>query len=205
MKSQEIDSLKIKALQNNYISFLDNILFQANTPFNKIDETKISITNNDSLEVEFKVSLDTFKNTYVFQFNKQEEESYNVKFLPGTFTDFYNFSNDTLSYSYKTKTYDDYGNLRLILRNVEYPAIVQLTTKLGEVKYEKIITSTGNIDFKHIVPSKYYVRVILDRNKNKKFDSGNYLLKSFPERVSHLDEELDIRAGWDIVQEFILK
>ena len=205
LRNQEIDSLKIKALQNNYISFLDNILFQANTPFNKIDKTKISITNNDSLEVEFKVSLDTFKNTYVFQFNKQEEESYNVKFLPGTFTDFYNFSNDTLSYTYKTKTYDDYGNLRLILRNVEYPAIVQLTTKLGEVKYEKTVTSNGNIDFKHIVPSKYYVRVILDRNKNNKFDSGNYLLKSFPETVSHLDEELDIRAGWDLVQEFILK
>ena len=205
LRNQEIDSLKIKALQNNYISFLDNILFQANTPFNKIDETKISITNNDSLEVEFKVSLDTFKNTYVFQFNKQEEESYNVKFLPGTFTDFYNISNDSLSYSYKTKTYDDYGNLRLILRNAEYPVIVQLTTRLGEVKYEKIITSTGNIDFKHIVPNKYYVRVILDRNKNNKFDSGNYLLKSFPEKVSHLDEELDIRAGWDLVQEFILK
>tara|TARA_B110000211_G_scaffold217376_1_gene261194 strand:+ start:986 stop:2590 length:1605 start_codon:yes stop_codon:yes gene_type:complete len=205
LRNQEIDSLKIIALQNNYISFLDNILFQANTPFNKIDETKISITNKDSLDVEFNVSLDTFKNTYIFQFNKQEEESYNVKFLPRAFTDFYNFSNDTLSYSYKTKTYDDYGNLRLILRNVEYPAIVHLTTRLGEVKYEKIITSTGNIDFKHIVPGKYYVRVILDRNKNKKFDSGNYLLNSFPERVSHLDEELDIRAGWDIVQEFILK
>ena len=205
LRNQEIDSLQIKALQSNYISFLDNILFQANTPFNKIDQTKISITNSDSLDVEFKVSLDTFENTYVFQFNKQEEESYNVKFLPGTFTDFYNFSNDSLSYTYKTKTYDDYGNLRLTLRNVEYPAIVQLTTRLGEVKYEKIITSTGNIDFKHIVPNKYYVRVISDRNKNNKFDSGNYLLKSFPERVSHLDEELDIRAGWDLVQEFILK
>ena len=34
---------------------------------------------------------------------------------------------------------------------------------------------------------------------------GNYLNKSFAERVSHLDEELDIRAGWDLVQEFILK
>ena len=53
--------------------------------------------------------------------------------------------------------------------------------------------------------NKYYVRVILDKNENGKYDTGNYLIKFFPERVSHLDEELDIRAGWDLVQEFILK
>jgi hypothetical protein len=47
--------------------------------------------------------------------------------------------------------------------------------------------------------------VILDKNENGKYDPGNYLIKFFPERVSHLDEELDIRAGWDLVQEFILK
>ena len=125
--------------------------------------------------------------------------------MPGSFTDLYNTTNDTLKYSYKTKTYDDYGNLRLNLRNVNYPAIVQLTTKTGEVKYEKIISSTGNIDFKHVIPNKYYVRVILDKNKNGKYDPGNYLGNSYSERVSHLDEELDIRAGWDLVQEFILK
>ena len=95
--------------------------------------------------------------------------------------------------------------LRLTLRNVQYPAIVQLTTKIGEVKYEKIISSNENIDFKHVIPNKYYVRVIFDKNKNGKYDPGNYLNKSFAERVSHLDEELDIRAGWDLVQEFILK
>ena len=205
LRNSNIDSLKIKALQNNYISFLENVKFQANTPFDKIDTTKISLINKDSLNVDFEIYLDTLKNTYSFSFKKQEEENYTLEFLPGTFTDLYNTSNDTLSFLYKTKTYDDYGNLRLTLRNVQYPAIVQLTTKIGEVKYEKIISSQGNIDFKHVIPNKYYVRVIFDKNKNGKYDPGNYLNKIFAERVSHLDEELDIRAGWDLVQEFILK
>jgi len=205
LRNQNIDSLKIKALQNNYISFLDKVQFHANTPFDRIDTTKISIINKDSIDVDFKTSLDTIKNTYSFQFEKQEEESYDFEFLPGAFTDLYDSSNDTLSYSYKTKTYDDYGNLRLMLRNVEYPAIVQLTTRQGEIKYEKIISSNENIDFNHVTPNKYYVRVIFDQNKNGKYDSGNYFNKLFPERVSHLEEELDIRAGWDLVQEFILK
>jgi len=205
LRNSNIDSLKIKALQNNYISFLENVQFQANTPFDKIDKTKISLINKDSLNVDFEIYLDTLKNTYSFSFKKQEEENYTFEFLPGTFTDLYNTSNDTLSFLYKTKTYDDYGNLRLKLRNVQYPAIVQLTTKIGEVKYEKIISTQENIDFKHVIPNKYYVRVIFDKNKNGKYDPGNYLNKIFAERVSHLDEELDIRAGWDLVQEFILK
>ena len=204
LRNKNIDSLKINPLQNNYVSFLDDVRFQANTPFNKIDTTKISITNKDSLNLDFKISFDTLKNTYNFNFEKQEEESYKFEFLPGSFVDLYNTSNDTLNYMYKTKTYDDYGNLRLTLRNVQYPAIVQLTTKVGEVKYEKIILSQGNIDFKHVIPNNYYVRVIFDKNKNGKYDPGNYLNKIFPERVSHLNEELDIRAGWDLVQEFIL-
>ena len=205
LRNLNIDPLKIKPLQNNYISFLDDVQFQANTPFDIIDTSKISLINKDSLSLDFKISLDTLQNTYSFNFEKQEEEDYKFQFLPGSFTDLYNTSNDTLNYSYKTKTFDDYGNLRLTLRNVKYPAIVQLTTKTGEVKYEKIISSQGNIDFKHIIPNKYYVRVILDKNENGKYDPGNYLIKFFPERVSHLDEELDIRAGWDLVQEFILK
>jgi len=205
LRNSNIDSLKIKPLQNNYISFLENVQFHANTPFDEIDTTKISIINKDSIKVDFEISLDTIKNTYSFSFEKLEEEDYNFQFLPGSFTDLYNTTNDTLNYSYKTKTYDDYGNLRLTLRNVNYPAIVQLTTKTGEVKYEKIISSQGNIDFKHVIPNKYYVRVILDKNKNGKYDPGNYLSNYYSERVSHLDEELDIRAGWDLVQEFILK
>jgi hypothetical protein len=205
LRNSNIDSLKIKPLQNNYISFLENVQFHANTPFDEIDTTKISLINKDSIKVDFEISLDTIKNTYSFSFEKLEEEDYNFQFLPGSFTDLYNTTNDTLNYSYKTKTYDDYGNLRLNLRNVNYPAIVQLTTKTGEVKYEKIISSQGNIDFKHVIPNKYYVRVILDKNKNGKYDPGNYLSNYYSERVSHLDEELDIRAGWDLVQEFILK
>ena len=76
---------------------------------------------------------------------------------------------------------------------------------MGEIKYEKLVSESQNIDFKYIIPAKYFVRVIFDSNSNNKYDSGNYFQKKFPERVSHLVDELDVRAGWDLIQEFILK
>ena len=61
------------------------------------------------------------------------------------------------------------------------------------------------IDFIEISPANYMVRVIYDENKNSKYDTGNYLKKIQPERVSYYPTLLDIRSGWDYVETFILK
>ena len=52
---------------------------------------------------------------------------------------------------------------------------------------------------------KYYIRIIYDSNQNGQYDSGSFLERRMPERVSYFPEELDVRAGWDLIQEFILK
>ena len=49
------------------------------------------------------------------------------------------------------------------------------------------------------------LEMIFDTNANQKWDSGNYLEKRQPERISYYPEILDARAGWDLVQEFILE
>ena len=124
--------------------------------------------------------------------------------LPETFTDFFGNKNDTLNYSVSIKQYSDYGNVRATLQNATYPLIVQLTDAKGDVKEEHYYTKLEVVEFLNVTPGKYYLRVIFDENKNNKFDSGNYLLKRQPERISYYPEELDIRAGWDEIIEFIL-
>jgi len=42
--------------------------------------------------------------------------------------------------------------------------------------------------------------VIYDANGNKKYDTGNYLLKRQPERVSIFEMEETVRAGWDYIE-----
>ena len=70
----------------------------------------------------------------------------------------------------------------------------------GKVKYEKYTTTNEALDFINIDSGKYYLRAIFDANKNGKYDTGSYLKKIQPERVSlFIPEESDgdIRAGWD--------
>jgi len=37
------------------------------------------------------------------------------------------------------------------------------------------------------------------------YDSGDYLNKVQPERVSYAQEPVEVRAGWDTIEEFILE
>ena len=120
-------------------------------------------------------------------------------------TDFYDNEYDSLFYKIKTRTYNDYGNLRLNLINAKFPIIVELVNANGEAKYEVYETNNSTIDFNNIDAGKYYIRIIFDENKNQKFDSGNFLFRTNPEKVIYYPDEIDVRAGWDLVQEFILK
>jgi len=205
LRSLEPDSLIIKPSQTRSISFTENFEMEANIPFPDIDTEKIHILNMDSTEVDYTTTFDDLHNKHTFLFEKQESEIYRIQMLPEAFTDFFGNRNDTLNYALNTKTYSDYGNVRVTLKNVDYPVIVQLTNAQGEMKFEQYSTKPELLDFRHLTPNTYYLRVIFDSNANGKFDTGSYLNKRQPERVSYFPELLDIRAGWDLIQEFILQ
>ena len=199
------DSLVISQSQSKNPSFEDDFLLEANIPLVKVDENQIKIIDKDSMNVPFTMVYDSLINRFTFKFTKKESENYKIRMFPEAFTDFFGNVNDTLNYSVRTKAYDQYGNIRVKLVNAEYPLIVQLTDDKGVVKYEKFATEDRLFDFRYINPGTYYLRVIFDANGNQKWDSGDYLQKRQPERISYYPELLDARAGWDLVQEFILE
>ena len=180
-------------------------MVKANLPFDVIDRKKIKILDKDSISVEYEIKLDSIKNQYNLKFEKEEEQQYAIEFLPGAITDFYENKNDSLLYRVKTRTYNDYGNLELNLLNAKFPIIVELISPNGEAKYEKYVTKNRRIEFKNIDSGKYFIRIIFDKNQNKKYDSGNFLKRIKPEKVIYYPDEIDVRAGWDLVQEFILQ
>ena len=125
--------------------------------------------------------------------------------MPGAITDFFDTVNDTIKKSIRTKAFSDYGNIRLNLQNVrEFPLIVQLTDEKGVVKYERTTASESLIGFDLIIPGKYLIRVIYDRNENKVWDTGNYLKKIKPEEIIYFPDVIDVRPNWDVNQTFIL-
>ena len=45
-------------------------------------------------------------------------------------------------------------------------------------------------------PKKYLVRIIIDANKNSKWDTGNYFKKNQPEKVIYFSKEIEVKENW---------
>jgi uncharacterized protein (DUF2141 family) len=204
ISEQKRDSLIMESSPRGNLNFNDTFKVTANIPLAKFDKSKFNILDKDSIAVNYTTSLDTLQNSYNFHFDKTESNTYYIQALPEAFTDFFNNKNDTLNYRLATKTFADYGNVRVTLYNAKYPIIAQLTDKNGEVEAEVYSTKPEPLDFKNLNPATYYLRVIFDENENEKYDSGNYLKKLYPERISHFDEAIEVRANWDPIIDFTL-
>ena len=200
------DSLLLNPNQRGTMSFNEPFNIEANTPLVGIDSTKIGLMNKDSLAVDFTVKLDSIGNKVDFEFVKEPNENYQLEVLPGAITDFFGNENDTLNIRLGTKSFADFGNLRMtIASEVEnYPLLVQLTDEKGETKQEIYATVPKIFEFNNIEPSKYRVRIIFDANGNGQWDTGNYIKRIQPERVSYYPDLIEVRANWELEQTFTI-
>jgi hypothetical protein len=198
------DSLIVTSRPQSSINFNEQLILTANLPLVKVDDTLINLVDQDTLPVLFQFKIDSLANEVIFDFEKKPSNNYVFKAFPGAFTDFFDTVNDTLNFRLRTKSLDDYGNLRINLKNASYPAILQLVDRSGDIKRETYVTQAGPVDFQFLNPGIYYLRLIADTNKNGIYDSGRFLERRQGERISHYPESLDIRAGWDEIIEFTL-
>ena len=114
------------------------------------------------------------------------------------FEDMYGMANDSISVKFKTRTLTEYGSLILKLNlRLPKPYIIQLLTEAGKVLQENRIVSDGKISYPFLLPGKYKLKAILDRNRNGKWDTGNYLRKIQPEKIIVFQKLLDLRANWE--------
>jgi hypothetical protein len=205
IKDQKKDTLSITALQNGTLHFRDRFTLETVTPLVAFDNSKIQLTNKDSIAVAFTTKYDDFNQKLFFDFKKEPSEKYTLTVLPDALTDFFDVSNDTLSYKLITQSTSDYGNLRVQLQNVKYfPVIVELTNKKGDIIAAEYSENNTTVDFNLLEPALFTLRIIYDQNKNKVYDTGNYLEKKYAEEVIYFSKEIDIRANWDVEQVFDL-
>lgn len=206
LKVKKKDTLSISPKQNKNLPLSEKLILKTSIPLVKFDATKMQMINKDSVTVAFTTEYDEWNQELKFNFQKEPLEKYKLKLLKGALIDYLERENDTLVFVFETKNTSDYGNLTVNLQNVEiFPVIVELTNANGDIIATKYSENQTKIDFFFLEPGLITLRVIYDENKNKEWDSGNYLEKLQPERVIYYPKEIDVRANWDVEQSFNLK
>ena len=201
---KEADTLNIESKTGGILAFTNPFVLKSNTPIVSIDESKIILRNKDSINVKFSSKIIDFEQEITFDFKKEEDEKYTLELLPGAIKDFYDTTNDSLKYNFSTKQLSDYGNLRINLTNAKrFPIIVELLDK-ENVLYSMSSADKTSFFFETIEPKLYTVRIIYDDNANDEWDTGNYLAKKQAEEIIYFPKLIDVRANWDVEQDFIL-
>ncbi len=115
-------------------------------------------------------------------------------------TDIYGMHNDTLKIDVKVRALEEYSNLLLHL-NVTDSAFVQLLDGSDNVQRTASVED-GKATFRNVPPGTYYARVVLDRNGNGRWDTGNFLQHLQPEEVYYYPQPLKLRRNWDVDQQW---
>jgi hypothetical protein len=197
LKELKKDSLTLR--KENEFSLRNPASFTASTPIEKMDTSFMKLIDKDSLQLSFTTRLDRLKNRGFIDFERKEEQKYNLRLFPGAVTDFYGEKNsDTLSYTFSTLKSTQLGNFSITLKGgSSFPVIIQVTKKDLSVEAEVVANENGTYDIFYLTPGEYYIRVIYDTNANGKYDPGNFLKGIQPEEVVYNPELIKLQANWD--------
>ena len=205
LRNKSINSLTFTNATGRTLTLNKPLEIYSSTPINTIKKELVTVYK-DSTSIPFSVQKDTMLSALTVDFKREESSRYQVQFLPGAVTDFFEAVNDTLTYTVSTKEKSDYGNIELNLDNAtRFPYIVRLTNNQGEILEETHTTQETHFNFELLTPGKYLIQLIEDANGNGIYDTGNYLERKQPEKVINYGKVIDVRPSWSVVETFILK
>jgi uncharacterized protein (DUF2141 family) len=206
-KDSIIDSLRISDITKSVIGLKEKFKLSSNLPVKEISDSLIFIRDIDSTLIPFKSSINNNLDEVTLDFDVKPQDDYSIYILPNAIIDLRGGTNDTLGFRTRSQSLEDYGNVYLnVIRDSESQYILQMVNSNNEIvrKYNSI-NSDGIYNFELVKPGKYIFRMIRDNNRNKEWDTGNYLKKIQPEEVYYSNFELEIRANWDFNETFNLK
>ena len=179
-----------------------NFVLTFNYPIDSID-TKRVIFLEDSLNLPYSyIFLDKNKMKLSFDNVFSEEKKYELILMDSALFDIRGMANDSLKIIFTKKPADDYGQFALhLIDSIGGQKIIDLMQKDKIIK-RRIISKSGQINYHFLEPGEYQIRCIIDKNKNGKWDVGNYLQKIQAEEILIFNKAIKVRASWEIKEEW---
>ena len=119
------------------------------------------------------------------------------------FEDIYGLKSAPYKSGFKVATLESFASLFVNVNGVatDGDIIVQMIDK-GDKPVRSAVVQNGTAEFYYVQPGVYYLRAIIDRNKNGKWDTGEYFEDIQPEEVYYNHEPIECKAKWDLTREW---
>lgn len=205
-EAHEAGTLTFTSNAKRAFDYYDNLKLTSSYPIEKSDFSEILfIESEDTLKAPLSF-VDDIKMNIILDYELKENTTYKLIIPDSVFTDIMGFCNDSIIIDFNTSSQDDYGTLILKLQTPsgDYKFLIQLLTEKEQLINQQSITSDTIIVYKYLKPAKYILKAFKDKNNNDKWDTGDYLNKIQPEKVYYFPARINIRAKWEIEEEWKL-
>jgi PKD repeat protein len=183
-----------------------NVLFEFKEPLRSIDSTKIHLT----------ATIDSVQKVIPYLFlpvdNRLREYCLYAEWKPGityklttdstAFYSIYGLTNKTFKADIKIQPLDAYSTLYMTVHLPDTAVVVQLMSSSDAVMGTSKANADGLAEFFFIKPSKYYIRCFVDRNGDGLWTTGNFSTNTPPEEVYYYPQPLELKAGWEVRQDW---
>ena len=180
-----------------------NIAFTFNTPLTKVDTAGIHLyAKHDTLWYRAPFEFNKLENRkYQLRGEWRPDIEYSLEVDSAAFQDIYGKVSKPIKQGFKVNSLDVYGTLLINITTEKdsLPLLVQLLSAQDQV-IKEVKAVNGVAEFYYLKPDKYYLRMIVDRNGNGKWDTGDYDKDQQAEEVYYYPGYIECKAKWDMTE-----
>lgn len=198
----EVKPLDVQLSASSQFDPDQNVIFSFPTPLAKVDTAAIHLyAKHDTLWYRAPMEFLPLENRkYELWGEWRPDIEYSLEVDSAAFKDIYGLASKPIKQGFKVNSLDTYGTLLVNITSLhDLPLIVQLLDAQDKVVKETK-TVNGVAEFYYLKPQKYYMRLIVDRNNNGKWDTGNYDSDQQAEEVYYYPEVIECKAKWDLTE-----
>nr|WP_293460206.1 Ig-like domain-containing domain [Prevotella sp.] len=198
----EVKPLDVQLSVSSQFDPDQNVIFSFPTPLAKVDTAAIHLyAKHDTLWYRAPMEFLPLENRkYELRGEWRPDIEYSLEVDSAAFEDIYGLASKPIKQGFKVNSLDTYGTLLVNITSLhDLPLIVQLLDAQDKVVKETK-TVNGVAEFYYLKPQKYYMRLIVDRNNNGKWDTGNYASDQQAEEVYYYPEAIECKTKWDLTE-----
>jgi len=199
---------KLKKTKSNFIfssnakptfDYYEHLRLKSAFPLSRAKLSELRLVEEKDTLKQSPAFIDSVRRTLEFKYKLKPNTSYRLFIPDSCFEDIYHQFNDTIQLNFKTNNPENFGTLvvNFKVKDTGPDYLVQLITENNDIVSKRTIRENTAFKFEHLKPGKYFLKTIIDSNKNGKWDTGNYLHHRQPEKIVIRQAVIEIKENWD--------